>query len=708
MTYQFKIQIKGFENPEIWRQIEVPSNYSFSQFHEVITVAFGRKQNKSIFSFSPSGKDSKPQIVPIDIPWGDNITAKTTLLSSIFKYQGKTFVYSPDLYDKWPHHIVLEKITSDEISYAECLAGEGAYPPETCADPEDYEEMKQILSDKNHPQYKSIREWLELDENETWEDKYKFDLSKVNEQLANIDAPLKSFRNYTIVQHDTFDAKYGLNPLLWRIIDKQRKEVHNNKNWNKIFRETQKLVREYPNIPHFKNTLAITYLKTGDKMRFYEILQQLLTEYPDYILARCNLINQYTDAENELGKAAELLGENFDLSELYPNRNGKFTEMEIFNYHIAVFRYLLKTKNVKEAQEHLDYLEYLFPDDINEGNFQMLVNLARLENTRKKMSEKKPMKVIPVEVTPTDKEPNFENSEIKVLYQQGAYIKREILHHIMELPRESVIRDLEKILIDSIARFDYFRENDNIDIPNAPIHALFLLSALEAEEALDTLFTVLRQDEDYYDFWYGDMITEDFWQFIYMLGHNHLDRLKNYFLTPNCYQYARAAVSEAVKQIAFQQQERKEEALKWHEDVLQYMLEHQNDTDVFDSDVYSYCLEDMIDVAGKEHLPIILRLYDENLINEHFTLPEIKRLLTRRTSDYKVRDIYTSIDQYYDLWQSWLNDNSDDDFEDSDEFGDSDKYKPLLPSVAATPKVGRNDPCPCGSGKKYKKCCGAN
>jgi SEC-C motif-containing protein len=23
----------------------------------------------------------------------------------------------------------------------------------------------------------------------------------------------------------------------------------------------------------------------------------------------------------------------------------------------------------------------------------------------------------------------------------------------------------------------------------------------------------------------------------------------------------------------------------------------------------------------------------------------------------------------------------------------------------ASPKVGRNDPCPCGSGKKYKKCC---
>lgn len=29
-------------------------------------------------------------------------------------------------------------------------------------------------------------------------------------------------------------------------------------------------------------------------------------------------------------------------------------------------------------------------------------------------------------------------------------------------------------------------------------------------------------------------------------------------------------------------------------------------------------------------------------------------------------------------------------------------------TIVKSPKVGRNDPCPCGSGKKYKKCCGAN
>ncbi len=35
---------------------------------------------------------------------------------------------------------------------------------------------------------------------------------------------------------------------------------------------------------------------------------------------------------------------------------------------------------------------------------------------------------------------------------------------------------------------------------------------------------------------------------------------------------------------------------------------------------------------------------------------------------------------------------------------DSDDKKPK--QVVKEPKIGRNDPCPCGSGKKYKKCCG--
>ena len=31
---------------------------------------------------------------------------------------------------------------------------------------------------------------------------------------------------------------------------------------------------------------------------------------------------------------------------------------------------------------------------------------------------------------------------------------------------------------------------------------------------------------------------------------------------------------------------------------------------------------------------------------------------------------------------------------------------PKQEAPVTTAKVGRNDPCPCGSGKKYKNCCG--
>jgi len=38
----------------------------------------------------------------------------------------------------------------------------------------------------------------------------------------------------------------------------------------------------------------------------------------------------------------------------------------------------------------------------------------------------------------------------------------------------------------------------------------------------------------------------------------------------------------------------------------------------------------------------------------------------------------------------------------------SGDLQPVQQVVRGTAKIGRNDPCPCGSGKKYKKCCGAN
>jgi hypothetical protein len=45
---------------------------------------------------------------------------------------------------------------------------------------------------------------------------------------------------------------------------------------------------------------------------------------------------------------------------------------------------------------------------------------------------------------------------------------------------------------------------------------------------------------------------------------------------------------------------------------------------------------------------------------------------------------------------------------DADRRKELYKEQKLSTTVVKDKKIGRNDPCPCGSGKKYKKCCGAN
>jgi uncharacterized protein YecA (UPF0149 family) len=43
--------------------------------------------------------------------------------------------------------------------------------------------------------------------------------------------------------------------------------------------------------------------------------------------------------------------------------------------------------------------------------------------------------------------------------------------------------------------------------------------------------------------------------------------------------------------------------------------------------------------------------------------------------------------------------------EETEEDYEDEPEEIVEPFFQETPKIGRNSPCPCGSGKKYKKCC---
>lgn len=93
------------------------------------------------------------------------------------------------------------------------------------------------------------------------------------------------------------------------------------------------------------------------------------------------------------------------------------------------------------------------------------------------------------------------------------------------------------------------------------------------------------------------------------------------------------------------------------------------------------CHENFMDVVNK-------------LLNANYTLDE---LLQHYKSRYLENKIFSSTTVLYKSKA----------FSKTLGIIEEDIEKPSLEGIDLS-KIGRNDPCPCGSGKKFKKCCGAN
>ena len=736
MIYQLKIQVEGFKNPEIWRRITVPANFSFSQLHQIIKIVFDQqtKEFHDTYEFRNFEGIDELNILPIDFNFifaNDKVLfAKTTKLSAILNEKTPSCYYVIATKESWEIKIDLEQIISECDLEVDCVAGEGGYPPELCTSIEHYEEMRQILKDKNHEKYQFTRKWLEIDEDENFEDKYKFDINNIKENLEKEADKYKAFRNYNVVQSTYFDKENGLNKDLWTILNNCDKILIQEYITKKDLDKAEKLILPYIKIPIFKQELAAIYLHKNNYKRACQITKEVLQEDPNFVLAKISLAGINFQDIKTIENLPDLLNESFDMAKCFPNRNNKFSADEIVAYHTIAFRYLLFHNN-NAAEEHLNYLILNFSEvashlkqlkiDFVEKRVKNFQEGIDDKNNKKDMADR--VKVIPEKVSQTTA-PIFENPKISILYNCCSSITKENLIEVMELPRESLIRDLQKVIIDSIARLPYFKkeyEKTNILI-DAPIHAMNILSALKAEEALDSVLTVLRQDNDYFDFWLGYLLTEDFWNYIYVLGENQLDKLKAFIQEPNRDSFARKVVINVVLYLKAHQEDRKEEVIKWFEDLLQFFLDNKDNKDIFEKGVYSALMWSYVDnTVGIEKIDTVMSLYDESLLPEwdHISPRQIKISLTKPNISQSIqRELLTTIDQFYDNWKKYNKEcesynngdgDYDDDFDDYDGYADyvppkTDKVLPIFnPS-----KVGRNDPCPCGSGKKYKKCCGGN
>jgi hypothetical protein len=148
-------------NPAIWRRLRLSSDMSLDDLHLAIQGAFGWMgshmhqftigKGKTFSSVGISDGDGGPK--PKD--------SKHVLLSSLVKEKQMHFSYEYDFGDSWIHLISIESVKpiKKSLSAPECVAGERCAPPEDCGGAPGFEEFKEIMANKKHPEYGEKKEW---------------------------------------------------------------------------------------------------------------------------------------------------------------------------------------------------------------------------------------------------------------------------------------------------------------------------------------------------------------------------------------------------------------------------------------------------------------------------------------------------------------------------------------------------------------------
>lgn len=423
-----------------------------------------------------------------------------------------------------------------------------------------------------------------------------------------------------------------------------------------------------------------------------------MREHPDYLFGKINYAYEYY-YKNEYDRIPEILGKSMELKDLYPERNC-FHLVEVANFLRIAIRYFCAVGNLEAAETRFEILEELDPDHSDTDMVAALITKTRFEAIGNRFEEENKNK-IRVRTGDYDKTiqtktpPEFINPEINMLYEKGLEIERGKLEKILSLPRNELISDLTAVVQDSISRYEYFMrisqkkgwQEDNM---NFSVHAIFLLGELRADQCLPVVLETFRQGEEFMDFWYGDLLTGELWVPLYYLGEDQLDVLKEFVLSPGIWKFARSLVCECVLQIAFHQPARKEEVTDWFRDLFRSLAGTPVKANIIDSDFIGLTIWIAMELGDAGLLSEIRVLFDLGYVSERIcgTFEEIEGDITPLPDAQNKKSLFNIFDIYRNIVSTWAVYN-----------------KKENKSVPTAVKPGRNDPCPCGSGKKYKKCC---
>jgi len=260
------------------------------------------------------------------------------------------------------------------------------------------------------------------------------------------------------------------------------------------------------------------------------------------------------------------------------------------------------------------------------------------------------------------------------------------------------------------------------------VYAMFLLARFREKRAYPLIIKLASHPPELVDSLLGDIPTEDLANILASVSMGDTGLIAGLAENGEAEEFARAAAIRSWLALVVSGARSREEAMAYYKSLFEGGLEDSNEV------VWSELVDAANDLYPEEVYDHIKKAYNDGLVDEYIVDPEWVDeqidlgkdavLADLPEWNHLVEDVTVEMGAWFenrergDEWdedEDWYEEDEWDEDDEDDEW-DADRlrlsalngnnFATAAPYISPE-KVGRNDPCPCGSGKKYKKCCGA-
>lgn len=286
-----------------------------------------------------------------------------------------------------------------------------------------------------------------------------------------------------------------------------------------------------------------------------------------------------------------------------------------------------------------------------------------------------------------------------IKYYNGTFPKEQ-LQQIIERKDEAIPFLIE--IVEEVVNHPDDYEVKRID----HIYALYLLSQFRVKELFPLLVKILYLSAEKLDLLLGDTLTEGTGRMLATVYNGDLETLQQMIENTELDEFARGQGLSALVILALKGRIKRERIVKYLESLLTEKL--SDEQYYFNAHIVSCCTN----LYPQETYDSIKRVYAKGSVDTMVIgLKNVERALQSTKGQTLNKNINNPHFQFIEdsitemNWWACFDKNGEQEQFPWEEMEKSSYHSEATNQPIKVDKIGRNDPCPCGSGRKFKKCC---